>query len=239
MLRSSLADVGRVSDNMYYAAMTVARPRRVPRLGRIRGDGPGDLDPCEARLRAAPVRPVDGQGDVLAVRHRRRRHRHQRPSACRSLDRGCSCTRLPFDSAGQWSDLAAGLFSASVLLVGLGIVTWCLGILHTVVGPALHAVQHVARQPLRPRPRIRLLVAAHVRDQPDARALRGYPAHRHRHRHDHRDAPARRAAGRDGHPVRASRASPWIRCSRRTCCGGSATRSCTCCSSRPSPSTTT
>lgn len=47
---------------------------------------------------------------------------------------------LPFHSAGQWSDLAAGLFSASVLLAGLAIVTWCLGILHTVVGPGLHAV---------------------------------------------------------------------------------------------------
>ncbi len=46
---------------------------------------------------------------------------------------------LPFSSAGQWSDTAAGLFSASVLLVGLAIVTWCVGILHTIVGPGLHA----------------------------------------------------------------------------------------------------
>lgn len=48
---------------------------------------------------------------------------------------------LPFESAGEWTDFAAGFFSASVLLVGLGIVTWCLGILHTVIGPALHAVK--------------------------------------------------------------------------------------------------
>lgn len=48
---------------------------------------------------------------------------------------------LPFNSAGQWSDFASGFFSASVLLVGLGIVTWCLGILHIVTGPALHAVR--------------------------------------------------------------------------------------------------
>lgn len=47
---------------------------------------------------------------------------------------------ISFHSAGQWSDAAAGLFSGSVLLVGLAIVTWCLGILHTAVGPALHAV---------------------------------------------------------------------------------------------------
>ena len=48
---------------------------------------------------------------------------------------------LPFLSAGQWGDFAAGLFSASVLLAGLAIVMWCFGILHTVVGPGLHAVK--------------------------------------------------------------------------------------------------
>ncbi len=46
---------------------------------------------------------------------------------------------IAFESAGKWSDTAAGLFSGSVLLVGLSIVTWCLGILHTAVGPALAA----------------------------------------------------------------------------------------------------
>jgi cytochrome c oxidase subunit 1 len=47
---------------------------------------------------------------------------------------------ISFHAAGRWSDAAAGLFSGSVLLVGLAIVAWCLGILHTVLGPALHAV---------------------------------------------------------------------------------------------------
>jgi cytochrome c oxidase subunit 1 len=47
---------------------------------------------------------------------------------------------LPFHSAGQWSETASGLFNLSVLLVGLSIVTWCLAILHTVLGPPLHAV---------------------------------------------------------------------------------------------------
>ncbi len=47
---------------------------------------------------------------------------------------------IAFKSAGQWSDTTAGLFSGSVLLVGLAIVTWCLGVLHTALGPALHAV---------------------------------------------------------------------------------------------------
>ena len=47
---------------------------------------------------------------------------------------------LPFYSAGQWGDVTTALFSFSVLLAGLAIVTWCVGILHTIVGPALHAV---------------------------------------------------------------------------------------------------
>ncbi|HEV8459623.1 MAG TPA: cbb3-type cytochrome c oxidase subunit I [Gaiellaceae bacterium] len=48
---------------------------------------------------------------------------------------------LPFHSAGEWNDWATGIFSFSVLLAGLSIVTWCLSILDTVVGPALHAVR--------------------------------------------------------------------------------------------------
>ena len=46
---------------------------------------------------------------------------------------------LPFGSADQWSDTATGLFSASVLLVGVSIITWCMAILNTVVGPGLGA----------------------------------------------------------------------------------------------------
>lgn len=46
---------------------------------------------------------------------------------------------LPFQGAGQWGDTAAGLFSASVLLTGVSIITWCLAILDTVVGPGLGA----------------------------------------------------------------------------------------------------
>jgi cytochrome c oxidase subunit I len=48
---------------------------------------------------------------------------------------------LPFHSAGEWGDWATGIFAFSVLLAGLSIVVWCLGILVTVVGPALHAVR--------------------------------------------------------------------------------------------------
>jgi cytochrome c oxidase subunit 1 len=47
---------------------------------------------------------------------------------------------LPFHSAGQWSETTTAIFAASVLLVGLSIVTWCVSILEMLVGPALHAV---------------------------------------------------------------------------------------------------
>ena len=48
---------------------------------------------------------------------------------------------MSFHSAGEWGRWTAFFFSGSVLLVGLSIVTWCLAILHTVLGPALHAVK--------------------------------------------------------------------------------------------------
>jgi cytochrome c oxidase subunit 1 len=48
---------------------------------------------------------------------------------------------LPFHGAGQWGQWATAIFAGSVLLAGLSIVTWCLAILHTVLGPALHAVR--------------------------------------------------------------------------------------------------
>ena len=48
---------------------------------------------------------------------------------------------LPFHGAGQWGRWATAIFSFSVLLAGLSIVTWCLSVLDTVVGPALHAVR--------------------------------------------------------------------------------------------------
>jgi cytochrome c oxidase subunit I len=46
---------------------------------------------------------------------------------------------LPFHSAGEWTELTTGLFAASVLLVGLSIITWCLSILVTVLAPESHA----------------------------------------------------------------------------------------------------
>lgn len=46
---------------------------------------------------------------------------------------------LPFHSAGVWGRAAAFIFTLGVLLVGVGIITWCIGIWHTVIGPGLHS----------------------------------------------------------------------------------------------------
>ena len=46
---------------------------------------------------------------------------------------------LPFESAGQWGDGVTGVFSASVLLVGLSIIIWCVSILVIAAGPGLRS----------------------------------------------------------------------------------------------------
>jgi cytochrome c oxidase subunit I len=48
---------------------------------------------------------------------------------------------LPFHPSGEWSEAAAGLFSASVLLTGISIIAWCFAILDTVTGPGLGATE--------------------------------------------------------------------------------------------------
>jgi cytochrome c oxidase subunit 1 len=140
LLRSSLADIGRVGDNTYYAVMTAHG------LGAFLGwagfavMGLGiwvlaklgfELRPFGLwMVRATFWLFVIGTAGVIVA-----------TLGMSFAGSWVFLYPLPFESAGQWSDLATGLFSASVLLVGLGIVTWCLGILHTVVGPALHAVR--------------------------------------------------------------------------------------------------
>jgi cytochrome c oxidase subunit I len=140
MLRASLADIGRVSDTLYYSAMTVHGLGAF--LGwagfAVMGLGIWILAKLGFELRPFGLWMVKATfwlfviGVVGIV------------VTTLGMSFGGSWVflyPLPFESAGEWSDLAAGLFSASVLLVGLGIVTWCLAILHTVIGPGLHAVR--------------------------------------------------------------------------------------------------
>ena len=44
---------------------------------------------------------------------------------------------LPFNAAGQWGNWVTAAFAASVLLVGLSIIVWCVAIIVVVTGPGL------------------------------------------------------------------------------------------------------
>ncbi len=46
---------------------------------------------------------------------------------------------LAFHAGGQWSDTVTGVFSASVLIVGVSILAYCAAVLHTIISPALKA----------------------------------------------------------------------------------------------------
>jgi cytochrome c oxidase subunit 1 len=48
---------------------------------------------------------------------------------------------LPFHSSGEWGDAAAALFSLSVLLAGVAILTWCVSIILVVTGSSLPAAR--------------------------------------------------------------------------------------------------
>ena len=107
-----------------------ARPRRLPRLGRLRGDGPLAAG-CSPRSASRCGRSGTSlaAGDVVADGPRRRRRRSSRRSFMHFGGSWVFLYPLPFHGAGQWGDWATALFSASVLLAGLSIVTWCLAIL--------------------------------------------------------------------------------------------------------------
>lgn len=122
MLRTSLADLGRVGDNTYYAIMTAHG------LGAFLGWAGFAvmglsiwiltklgfaLRPFGLRMIAATfwLFVVGTLGVVVST------------LGLSFAGSWVFLYPLPFESAGQWSDFAAGVFSASVLLVGLGIVT--------------------------------------------------------------------------------------------------------------------
>ncbi len=144
---------------------------------------------------------------------------------------------LPFHAAKQWSDNATAVFSVGVLCAGLAIITWCLAILHTVVGPG--------NPGQRPGLLNRLGVAmgfGYIWPDRFPMGERKLP---------YAVLPltvigidmiiatlplAALLVEMSSRPTRP--ACTWIRCWPRTSCGSSATRSSTCSSSRPCPSTT-
>ena len=107
--------------------------------------------------------------------------------------RGSFSIRSPFYGSGNWGDWATGLFSFSVLLSGLAIVTWCFAILHTVTNrEALHSVSSSFGKRLGILFGWGFLMPRTFATNPKPCPVPRDPARRDRPRHDHRHAPARR-----------------------------------------------
>ena len=139
VIRSSQAGVGRLHDNTWYALMTAHG------LGAFLGwagfavmglafwvleEAGFELRPLGRRLAEATWwLMVVGVAGVLVS-----------TLALHFAGSWVFLYPLPFHGAGQWGRWATAIFSFSVLLAGLSIVTWCLSILHTIISPSLDAV---------------------------------------------------------------------------------------------------
>jgi cytochrome c oxidase subunit 1 len=140
LLRMSQADVGRVGDNTWYAMMTAHG------LGAFLGWAGFAVMGFSFWVLVSVGFPVRGAGLAFARVTWWLMVLGVAGVLLTTLFMGFAASwvflyPLSFHSAGQWTDTTAAIFHASVLLAGLSIVTWCLAVLHTVVGPALHAVK--------------------------------------------------------------------------------------------------
>ena len=138
VMRQSQADLFKVGDNFFYAAMTAhGLGAFVAWAGfAVMGFGFWVLRSVGFDMRPAGYRMADAAwwfmvigtaGIVLSTL---------------ALGFGASWVflyPLPFYDSGNWGDIATATFSVSVLLAGLSIIVWCLAILHTVTGPQLGA----------------------------------------------------------------------------------------------------
>ncbi len=140
LLRMSQADIGRLGDNTWYAFMTAHG------LGAFLGWAAFSVMGFSFWVLTSVGFPLRGFGLALARLTWWLMVLGVAGVVVTTLFMGFAASwvflyPLSFYSAGQWSDTTAAIFHASVLLAGLSIVTWCLAILHTVVGPALNAVK--------------------------------------------------------------------------------------------------
>jgi cytochrome c oxidase subunit I len=135
LMRQSQADLARVGDNFWYAAMTAhGLGAFVAWAGfAVMGFGFWVLHSVGFAMRPLGYRLADatwwtmiaGTAGIIV--------------STLALGFGGSWVflyPLPFNSAGEWDDIATALFSVSVLLAGVSILTWCGAIIATVTGPS-------------------------------------------------------------------------------------------------------
>ncbi|MGZ5315764.1 MAG: cbb3-type cytochrome c oxidase subunit I [Solirubrobacterales bacterium] len=135
VMRQSQADIFPIEDNFFYAAMTAHGLGTFMAWGAfaVMGFGFWVLARSGFEMRPLGYRLADATWWVTVV--------GTAGIVVTTLLMGFAGSwvflyPLPFFSAGQWGDAATGIFAFSVLLVGVGILTWCTAILHTVAGPS-------------------------------------------------------------------------------------------------------
>jgi cytochrome c oxidase subunit 1 len=136
LLRASHADVGRIDDNYWYAVMTAHG------LGAFLGWAGFALMGLAWWVIASVGVPLGRLGNWMA--HATFWSMVVGVGGVLVSTLGMSFAGswvflypLPFESAGQWGDAATAIFLASVLIVGVSILTWCVGILAALMGPGL------------------------------------------------------------------------------------------------------
>ena len=135
VLRQSQADLARVGDNFWYAAMTAHGLGAFVAWAGFAVMGFGywvlrsvgyEVRPLAFTLgKATWWTMVVGTGGIVVS-----------TLALGFAGSWVFLYPLPFYSSGNWGDIATAMFSVSVLLAGVSILTWCASILAIVTGPS-------------------------------------------------------------------------------------------------------
>ena len=135
LMRQSQADLARVGDNFWYAAMTAhGLGAFVAWAGfAVMGFGFWVLRSVGYAVRPLGYRLADVAWWAMVI--------GTAGIVASTLFLGFAGSwvflyPLPFNSAGQWGEWATAIFSVSVLLAGVSILAWCAAVLAVVTGPS-------------------------------------------------------------------------------------------------------
>ena len=140
LMRQSQADLARVGDNFWYAAMTAhGLGAFVAWAGfAVMGFGYWVLHSVGYAVRPLAYRFAEATWWTMVI--------GTAGIVASTLALGFAGSwvflyPLPFHSSDNWGDVATALFSVSVLLAGVSILTWCYSILAVIVGPSSPATK--------------------------------------------------------------------------------------------------